>query len=854
MKNPAIAMTKNLMWTTSGVVWATWRLQSPTVEGRPIMYPFAPEVQQQEVIAHHQALYQALRGEAVLMGLRADVDPGEIVGRMLEGLDASECPEWITEIQLTLDALESIQIGTRAFWLAVPLNAGGIKGRLQGTWAAQQAMFRQGLALPKWRPSPAEIESASLAAKRIEDTIPKAFNPTPAPPAEQTWIALQSQRRGLPADMTMPLPSATASDATSIAGIGLRSASEIPHAFLDEGAQTDIATKSEKFTAFNRRYLKVQSSWSEEPSYQVLQVLAASPKHGWQSPGCEWMSFVDQLPFDVDWIQRFRVSDGRDVRRRNESAENALNDQLDHRANSRSITGPGAEMHEVAESLSAYQESLNSSEQEVEVEATVIFATGGETAEVARTKARILAAEYRRFDFILDTPLGSQEALWWSALPGIPWLPNSKEFSQITSGREFATGVPILSFELGDPKGARFGVNISTGGYSLILSDKDGAITGNTSASYGVVGALGSGKSVLMKCDMGETLDRNGRVIAIDRTVKREYATFARSLSPDNTAIVDLLEPEYSLDPLRVFGPIVGARMVQSLFSTLLGIGSLSDRGAALSSVLEPQALASRRIDSLRGLVTFLGTSGEGDLQGLVKQIRIVASKDLGRVLFDDGLPPLDVNKRAIAFLTAGLSLPDESELNNAHRYDALPLEKIVGRSMYAMLMGITRTLCFQDDSELAGAFIDEIHTVTQSPEGLKDFSEHVSDGRKHRTFVAAGSQDPAGFGNTTTRGLLQTRYVMRQTDENLAFGCVKWLTSVHDDEDVPLDIVKAVTQLSPVGANNKVLEGREGEGFMRDQLGRIGKFQRLLPERPDRRLAVLSTPPTAAAAKALTT
>ena len=33
------------------------------------------------------------------------------------------------------------------------------------------------------------------------------------------------------------------------------------------------------------------------------------------------------------------------------------------------------------------------------------------------------------------------------------------------------------------------------------------------------------------------------------------------------------------------------------------------------------------------------------------------------------------------------------------------------------------------------------------------------------------------------------------------------------------------------------------GEGLIRDKRGRIGKFRRTLPERPDRREAVLSTP-----------
>lgn len=84
----------------------------------------------------------------------------------------------------------------------------------------------------------------------------------------------------------------------------------------------------------------------------------------------------------------------------------------------------------------------------------------------------------------------------------------------------------------------------------------------------------------------------------------------------------------------------------------------------------------------------------------------------------------------------------------------------------------------------------------------------------------------------------------MRQTDESVAFQNVKWMTGMKEDEDVNLGLVREVTELSPVGADSMVLPGREGESFMRDQQGRIGKWQKSLPERPHRRAAVLSTPP----------
>ena len=141
---------------------------------------------------------------------------------------------------------------------------------------------------------------------------------------------------------------------------------------------------------------------------------------------------------------------------------------------------------------------------------------------------------------------------------------------------------------------------------------------------------------------------------------------------------------------------------------------------------------------------------------------------------------------------------------------------------------------------ELAGAYFDECHHITQSPEGERDLRIGIRDGRKHRAFFALGSHDPADFGETQTRGLLKTRYVMRQTDKELARRAIEWLTGEPADPAM----VQVVTEdLSPLGPDGKVAPERRGEGLVRDQRGRIGKFRKTLPERPDRREAVLSTP-----------
>lgn len=838
MRIPATAMAEHLMWTRSGVIWATWRIT-------PLASGFGTARMKRMTKLHHQALFQALRGEALFLGLCADLDPVTVVERMLDGVRIDQCPDWADEVERTLDALEKVPLGTRAFWLSVPLAGTNFKARAMATFRAADTRVRDIAALPRELPRPAEVSAALRAARDVEERIPKVFSAVPATAAENIWIALHAQQRGLAADTTVPLP-APEKDPSTLLDADLarfQLPAGMPNPWLDEGGQSDV-DRASQFLPFKRKYLKVQSPYSDEPSYQVLQALVSGPKAGWQSPGVEWISAVDDLPMDVDWALRMTVTPAADVRRRNKRAEDALKDQYTQQGGNDSITGGASDLAEVAETLEAYHRSLNQSDKEVETQVTIIFAVGDPTPDGAKLRGRVLSDQYKSFDFLLEAPLGGQEELWWAMLPGVPTTRLPRELAQITTGRELATGIPLTASELGDMKGARFGVNITTGRQGQILRDIEGNNKADLSGSFGVVAEKGAGKSVLLKCELGAVVDRGGRVLAIDRTEAEEYATFALTLRPDHTAVAGLLNPQWNLDPLRMFGPKEGARMLQSLFAVMLGLPVLSEGGVFLSSLLEGDYLAAHDITSVRRLLSHLrdDLGGTPEAKQLLSLMNVVASKDIGEVLFNDGLKPLDVNATAIVFLNAGLELPDRTELEHEHLFRELSLEKRFGRAMYSMLVAVMRQVCFHDKNQLAGAFFDECHAITSSPEGARELKLFFRDDRKHNAFAAVGSHDPRDFGDEESRGLIKTRYVMRQTDETLAPHALNWMANGLGEDPA---MVRMVTrELSPIDPSTGTVPlHRRGEGIMRDAAGRMGKFRKTLPERPDRRAAVLSTP-----------
>ncbi|PPF32627.1 ATP-binding protein [Pseudoclavibacter sp. AY1H1] len=841
MRIPIIALADNLLWTRSGVVWAVWRLQG-------VEYRYTSSKKQQQALMAHQALLRALRGEALLYSVCSDRDPVSVVERMLEGVDVAEHPQWAEEVVLTLDQLAGMQIGERSFWIAVPLAVNDPVNRVRGAAYSAESSLRDSLALPRRFPSTSTLEKARKSAHLIGQSLPFPFRPRAATPAETAWLFGHAQQRGLGVDGAVP------SAGSPLDEVSFQRPTVIPEPLLDEGAQSDTSSLG-RINPFKRRYVKVTSALTEEPSYQALLALTGGPKGGWSTPGVEWLAKLDEFPFAVDWSLRLQISSGKVVQQRNKKAVNELNDQMKQQDGDQSPFGGGAHLKDVAEALQSYAASLNLSEKEVEVQATVIAAVAGPSAEDARWQAEQIKSVYGSSEFVFDPILGGQEELWWAMLPGSPTTSLVRELAQITTSREFATAMPLTDAELGGRSGSLIATNISTGREVPVCHSIAALIRENKSGSIGIVGEPGGGKSVFMKGILGDNIDQGARAFIIDRTVLREYAVFAKSLLPDDTAIVDLLNPELSLDPIRMLGPEAGAKHVFSLMAMMLGVRPRDPMGIELASLLSPKNIAElgvRSMDDLRRITA----AGERDsvrahLNGIMN---VIADRDFGRVLFDPSLPPADLSRRAVIALTAGLRLPSDASLNAAHLFNDLPMEAIAGRAYYAYLAGLAREYCFADSKQLAIFGVDEASHISISEEGRGYLNEFQLDGRKHFACAIVASQTEEHLGNEDGRRMIPTRILFRHGDSSLARRSVAWFMGEDNEEralsgdDIDLDesardIARILVEdTSPLDETGETPPHRRGEGFLRDPQGRVGKVRFMLPSRAERRQAVLTT------------
>lgn len=832
MRSPARALVGNLMWTRTGSVWALWRLQ-------PLPYGYRPTKDKLEARALHQALIRSLRGEALLLGVTAGLDPAAIVEQMITGVDLAECPDWAAECNATLDTLDEIGIGQRVFWLAVPLTDPSGKDRAAESAKAAWADFRDMLGMPRAGIPDKEIKRRMAQAKKIADGLPAPFRPTPATPAQTVWLHMHAQQRGLFADTTLPEDHGTD---LPTALLTPKSGTALPEPLLDEGGQSDLDRK--QMAAWNpkdRRYLKVSQPHAvgeTEASYQSMLVLSDVPDDGMVFPGSEFLGRLDECGLEVDWALRLTVRSSDQVAKQNRRALVNLNEQFDQREGE---LGHGLNtLERAAQDLAEYAAILESDKLEVEAQATIVFAVAAPTAQTVNEQARKLGDYFGAAGYKLQQPLGYQEDLWWSMIPGAPANKAVREFAQITTSRALSATIPLASVELGDNSGSLIGVNISSGRPGAVLHDIAGASVRDVSGSMGIAGELGSGKSVLQKKLAGDVVDRGGQIVVPDRTAMGEWAHWAASVT--EALIVDIADPKVSLDPLRMYGSRTGSRITQSFLTPLLNISPTSDQGVLLAEVLDPDYLAKHRLSGLGDVLAHLETGCE--LPGaaeLARKMRVFARRDFGRVIFDNSLAPLSPDAPAIIIRTHTLELPKKEELETAHLFEQMRLEKIFGRATYALIAGLARQICFSDRSRLGMFVVDEAHHLTSSPEGEREIIDFVRDGRKHTAAVILGSHDPeADFGSDTLRGLIPTRIQMRQRDKTLARKGLRWLDMDPDDEDL---LEMLVNDTSPVGPKG-VEEWRRGEAFIRDSSGNIGRLKVLAPSLPERNAAVRTSPP----------
>ncbi|MCM2430889.1 ATP-binding protein [Streptomyces sp. RKAG337] len=615
---------------------------------------------------------------------------------------------------------------------------------------------------------------------------------------------------------------------------------------MDEGGRGDRTSKAPT-NPFRRRYLKATSEHGD--SYQAFCVLSEMPE-SFIFPGSEYLSALDDFGFPVDWAVRLHIEAGSKAEPRSRRQQRELAHQRGEYEGE--TAGVPASLDKASFALDEYRDRLTASSTEVEIRATVMTCVWGSDADEANEKAASLAGHFGGNDYTLVRPVGDQAALFHAMLPGTSTPKPVMDYTQFLLARDFAMALPFCGAALGDDTGSLYGLQLNGGGVRPVLVDFSHGPRVNASASAAFVGELGSGKSVAMKSAMHSilatghregTMGSRGRALVIDRTPQQEWSRFAEAC-PGATQIIRVDETAgISLDPLRVFRGPRAARYCESFLTPLLDIGSMSVEGVTLSEAIEATRLAPN--PSMNALIETLNRRAKtpdpdepndaavrASASELVRTLRALAKKDLGRVIFDPTLPVVQITDAdSIVFAVDRIGLPTKEELAE-HRLSSLEIEKKFGWRLMYLITALCREVAFSNPSEFCGVFLDECWWLTSSAEGSNLLLELIADGRKHFAGAFAGSHDPYDIGPKSEigdkiRALLSHVFVFRHRGKALAGRCLEFL----DLDPADPQMLKVITEnLSPINVSDNERLLRAGECLYRDLRKRIGGMKVLIP------------------------
>ncbi|TQK42306.1 AAA domain-containing protein [Streptomyces sp. SLBN-118] len=704
MRIPIRHIAGHLLWSTHGSVWALYRLHpGPDARGRreeTVQGTYVPAAVRDEQLARITHLIRSLSGAPRLIGLCAQIDPGEVALRMIEGIEpADTAPDdgphpWVENVEATLDLLDGQEMHRRTLWLAVPLQtetAGlQVSASLGAMWAELSPMLGM-------RPAPVtrhEVSAYREQAARVEAALAGGAAFRPARPAEIVWIVQHALHRGLPEPL---LAEAEASDlyGGQVRDGVLRSPSyaDLGQVRLQEGGINPALDNVENLNSagqitrsgrkawwrlnsaspLRRRWLQVEADAGT--GYQAQLALAECPPAVSQD-SADLFAQLETLDFPVDYTVDLALVPAEKARDQVRRKKNELIDQADQYE--ARPTGMPASLTDAARDLGELDARLSRTSVEVEVQSVTVLTVWGPTAAVCDARARALAALLGGADYRAVRPAGLQEALFTLGLPGTVRPGVVREFTQHQVSEDWALGGAFTASEVGDPNGMFLGIDLDCGTTRPVTINVADAPKVDASASMGIVGDLGAGKSVLEKLIAEAVWARGGCAICIDRTPVREWATFARTAAKGRVQIIDAAKAEVSIDPLRMFNGPEGRHYALSYLTLQLGIGPMSTSGEVLHHAVE-QAAASDAPSMHRVLQVLeeMATSEAGKRQDaaatLAGLVRVVATNSLARMVFDPTLPPvrLDASSTSdmIVITTTGLKLPENRLTASAVTY-----------------------------------------------------------------------------------------------------------------------------------------------------------------------------------------
>ncbi len=757
MRLPARNIVGQLVWTTSGSVWAVWRV-------RPKTYPYLPMGEKQGFHSRLRKAIVALGAESMLLSVCERIDPADVVERMVSGLDLEEHPAWVEVASRTLEDLGGEGLYRRAHFMAALLPHTSTGGAMRAAVGSARAQVGDSFGLAPSPVSAKEVSERQRQADTITTKLRASLRVRPATPAELRWLYARAPRRGV-AEPTLDLnwsPRESRRSRDREGAVRGPSLASLGDAVFYEGGERTDADRPRG----HRRYLRVETEAGI--GFQTFAVVSDMP-HSFVFPGgAEWFARADEFAFPVDWCARIKAIPNAEAQVKAKKQERQLRGQFDEWDGE--MAGAPPSLAQAVDGITHERTRLATNPGEPELETTLMFALWADNLPDLEDRAEQLRDAVQVDEYQLPRPTGGQLALYGAMLPGSPLPPVARVYSQWLMPSDLAAGAPFAGTDVGDPQGMLLAYSLDAGMLQPVLFDPTYGPQIDRSPSLFASGALGSGKSYFLKLLAWTVLARGGQVIALDRTAKGEYVKFA-GVVPGVVRIVRLdagAEAEVCLDPLRVFRDRKERVRYALGFLSLLTASNPTDlEGAALADAV--RKVAERPGGRLLDVIGVLEEQAKSDPSAdiVYRKLRHAAQGELAGLAFGDG-PILDLDADLIVFHTPGLTLPDRAAVESAHLARQMLPEQVFSQALLYLVAATARSLAFADDSRFTGVAMDETWALTSNPQGQQLLFETIRDSRKHNAACWLASQHPSDLGDRRLLALIGNHFVFQQARESV--------------------------------------------------------------------------------------
>jgi hypothetical protein len=505
-----------------------------------------------------------------------------------------------------------------------------------------------------------------------------------------------------------------------------------------------------------------------------------------------WLVQADRLPFPVEWSIRLEVLDGEQaldaVQRKLLIVRDMQRHYRDH-----DLDEPLALERQARQARSIEDEMTTGGDTTgTRVHGWFRVAVSGATQEEALERARQVIDTYRKRQVTIAHPKG-QHGLLREFVPGEPL--SSTAYRRRLPALYFAAGVPAASSSLGDRRGPYLGHTVASSRRAVMFDTHFATEVRETSGLVPIVGALGSGKSVLAGLITYEAVRRGITSVMLDPSGPLARLTELPELR-DKARHIDLTSaPSGTLNPYAVvvqprpedyttLDALEEARTLAAQDRKLLALDVATMLlPPALASAARTRLLLTEAIRATKGapatslwtVVEHLETREDDHAADIAAYLRDMAEMPLARLFFPTGPgtePTSDDNAVLTVLTMPGLVLPPSSvprEHWSTSEQMAVPLLHLA--SWYA-----TRTIYGRPRSQRKLVALDETHFLGEWGAGRALFTRLGRDSRKWNTCVLAASQNPADVLGMEVSNFISAAFVGRIEDDQVAADALRML------------------------------------------------------------------------------